>query len=746
MTEKEMMLFAYQQSPEPVIKNRVLSDALDKDLGPRNMAQGGRIGYADKNAGKLVKKLDKANTKRKMDSVNELYEKYGKEYVDKAAREWAEMSNLEVNRKNKLKVQNFDLIESGDDRSTFKRKFKKDIEDFKEWNPDRRSKKNIKNKLYPSSSTSNKMSFRSRIFDALGRKDSPNYDLPKLKAMQKNFAEYDLLKTYLYDNFGIVTALDHPLDKATIETIMNASSKDLINVNILEQNLNDSFKKTLNNRYRQAVLDGNLNQKRAVETIAKKFNLNIGSVPDNQFKTGQVGPFELNKIDKGVGSFETLNIKDEMLKSLNNASKLDTEWGNYIKDNPGVFKEAGIDLKKLKKPKNVENITKNLPKIEKQINKFAQRMMSFCPVGSKRVKRAGGGGAGPTCSMEEAQAGLKKQVDAAAKASKNGKIPKRFGKLRSFLTFAFGIADVPIETLLALPRITAGNYEAAVDGSLGSFLPEKVSKFIWGVDNSGAFDLEKLKDTDPKAYQYLKDKQAQEEYTEAIATMDELYPFLDKAQAEGTLDKVNPEVLEQYRNAKKKSESIIDEYEEYGYVEESSDTPLTGKLAFQKYLRDKVKSDFERRQDKIQTRADKDYEQSGLVFDKDPNKKEIKYEDRYTAPTDLKSFIDQKGELGKKSNFLEYSVRDEADRIGESNIFDNYIQGADNKDERDLYSELPIEYANQLAALEKEELNQGLKSKGKFNTRSFKDFLESQQIDTDELYAQGGLASLKRKL
>ena len=40
-----MMLFAYQQSPEPVIKNRVLSDAMNKDLGPRNMAQGGRIGY-----------------------------------------------------------------------------------------------------------------------------------------------------------------------------------------------------------------------------------------------------------------------------------------------------------------------------------------------------------------------------------------------------------------------------------------------------------------------------------------------------------------------------------------------------------------------------------------------------------------------------------------------------------------------------------------------------------------------------
>ena len=38
-----MMLFAYQQSPEPVIKNRVLSDALDKDLGPRNTYAQGQL-------------------------------------------------------------------------------------------------------------------------------------------------------------------------------------------------------------------------------------------------------------------------------------------------------------------------------------------------------------------------------------------------------------------------------------------------------------------------------------------------------------------------------------------------------------------------------------------------------------------------------------------------------------------------------------------------------------------------------
>jgi len=43
VTEKEAMLFAYQQSAEPMIKNKVLRDALDKDLGPRNTYAQGQL-------------------------------------------------------------------------------------------------------------------------------------------------------------------------------------------------------------------------------------------------------------------------------------------------------------------------------------------------------------------------------------------------------------------------------------------------------------------------------------------------------------------------------------------------------------------------------------------------------------------------------------------------------------------------------------------------------------------------------
>ena len=48
MNEQELMKFAIERSNDPIIKNPVLRDAMNKDLGPRNMAQGGRIGYATK--------------------------------------------------------------------------------------------------------------------------------------------------------------------------------------------------------------------------------------------------------------------------------------------------------------------------------------------------------------------------------------------------------------------------------------------------------------------------------------------------------------------------------------------------------------------------------------------------------------------------------------------------------------------------------------------------------------------------
>ena len=93
------------------------------------MAHGGRIGLQDGKSANLI---------RQTESIQELYDAYGKEVVDNAAKEWAEMSNKEKNRTRKIKIQNFDKMENATDRGNFKRKFKDDIEKYGEWNPERK--------------------------------------------------------------------------------------------------------------------------------------------------------------------------------------------------------------------------------------------------------------------------------------------------------------------------------------------------------------------------------------------------------------------------------------------------------------------------------------------------------------------------------------------------------------------------------------------------------------------------------
>ena len=218
------------------------------------------------------------------------------------------------------------------------------------------------------------------MFDAFGREflkgsdvKNPNYNVEKLNAIKKNLNEYNVLNKYLQDTYGINTQLDHPLSQQTIKKLMNGTAEELSRVNILEQDLNNGFKKTLNDRYLKAVNNNNLVQKRAVEKIAKDLNFNIGSVPDGQF-------IDVSKIDRGVGSFETLDIKKEMLKSLKNAANLDSEFTKYITANPEVLKDAGINVDTLREPKNVKNIANNIDEIEKYITdttgKVKQPMVS----------------------------------------------------------------------------------------------------------------------------------------------------------------------------------------------------------------------------------------------------------------------------------------------------------------------------------------------------------------------------------
>ena len=720
-----MMLFAYQQSPEPVIKNRVLSDALDKDLGPRNTyaqgqlvsntVDGSRPGYS----GNPLKKYKMTSSGRRLGVTVQGGERASSKimktiYKDNVTGELITVFKLKVTDQPSNKGGVMKAGTGGDYKtllspdktefSTLDEAESAKTKYYKE-NPGKRIKDPTKDKI-------SKDNRRSDIKKNEGVESYKTGDGDVVKGHSSNIAGKNKIQpdNLIYTNKdinalmanteGVANKAD-PTPYDSLDFKQRQAEKEIDRIK--KSKLPPAEKKKL-----LAVQDNKLVEYVGMSDGYKTATLSDGTKYGTSFKSLQsMDPFSEfpGMSEKEVKEFVGEYFTQDRIKN----GKL--EYGALTPIDAFLSKKEMQTLPQSVKDNIVkaytfnENVKLAKGNAQKAASKFQIRMMDFCD-----GAMAGGGSAG-VCSMKEARAGLKKQAALAAKASKDGKIPKKFGKLRSFMTNVFGLADVPIETLLVLPEITAGNTDAAIqNSSLG-----------WFTDK-GKFDLEKMKDIAPQAYQYLKDGQAREQYEVAADTVDKYQSFIDNAKKNGTLDQVDPAIIKEFENAKLKMNSIVDEYQKYGYEEgDTSRTPLTGKVATQNYLRNKVKSDWEKRQEKKRKQSDADYEASGLVFDKDPNQKQLQYEDVYKAPTDLKSFIEQKGELGKDT-MLQYGVRDEANRTGVGDIFDNYIQGADNKDERDLYSELPIEYANQLAALEKEELNQGLKSKGKFNSAVLKIF------------------------
>jgi hypothetical protein len=804
MNEQELMKFVIERSNDPIIKNPVLRDAMNKDLGPRNNYFAGTLVKAGK---KLLSKTPTPKPKPIKPSI--------------LKRETIPLNLTQVNEISKNKEfeqawKNYKISI----RKVGRRKFNKD-QFFEIWARENMAQGGQAGQLVSNTVDGSRPGYagdetflvkvgkplkvnnviEQEFIEVTGSKNRP--ETYKKTGVKKTLYKPQIVvgnKTVLTTDFGTKDAATTAVEKYRIKNPIKNAPPDLDTLDEKKK------KKYLDKRERSAKISkqgGVESFETGNKTIHKGHSQNIDN-PDvpikpsniiytpqkiNQSMAGAEGKSNFTDLDYKIDVAED-KIRDIKKSNMSGAKKkvelekLDTKLMKYVDDSNGyktvtlsggntygeIFqKSKSMDMfdefpdkteKETKKFVNqyftdegklkdkwtkgnissvdkaniqksyvfLENI-KNAKTNAKQ-TKFIDRMMTFCPAGSKRVKKASGGGAGPTCSLVEAKAGMKKQAELAAKASKDGKIPKKFGKLRSFMTNVFGLADVPIETLLVLPEITAGNTDAAIQNSTLGWFTDK-----------GEFNLEKLKDSNFEAYQFLKDKQAQKEFIEAEDTLDSLQPFLDKAQAEGKLNQVDPEILNQYRNAKNKRESIMDEYEDYGYAEGDSKSPLTGKVATQQYLRDKVKSDWQKRQDRKRKQSEDDYKSSGLEFDKDPNQKQFQYEDVYKAPTDLKSFIEQKGELGKDT-MLQYGVRKEADRIGAGGIFDNFVLGMDTeyaggKDIEDLYSELPIEYASQLASLEKEQLEEGL--------RAIQEKEDTEFMSQVQGAAHGGIMNLRRK-
>jgi len=413
--------------------------------------------------------------------------------------------------------------------------------------------------------------------------------------------------------------------------------------------------------------------------------------------------------------------KSDLIADAKDAVRLYNETGKFsqkvLKDKKLQKKiiDAGVGT-----GENLSIFKTIKPLSEERTLKIKNVLNGFCKSPRKKFATAGVVD-GLVCSMDEIQENIKKQTNQAMKVTKDGKIPKKFGRLRS-LGMVFGWADAPIEFYFAAPHLIAGDVEGAKRATTA------------GLAGWGKVDLDNI--SDEKAQRYLKHTQAMNDYFDNYSSA---------INAENQLENMEPGsedyllISSQFERAKTNMDKIQEDYQSYGYTYQDGDIPMKDKVATQNYIRNKVKSDFE---NKIENIASNETFQDA---DQELLKEQLRdlggRPEKVTPITNLESYMENKGEemAGNTNWFFNVKpyVLEEAEALGVGDIFDDYAAGAGveaegRKSLQDAYSEIPLEYANELAALEKKQLEEGLKKK------------RIQQILKNEYFSQGGIASLKK--
>ena len=208
------------------------------------------------------------------------------------------------------------------------------------------------------------------VYQAFGNKNNPDtYNPKKFLAIKNNLTEYYQLRDAIKAKYPHINLhLDHPLSKSILNKIFNASAEELTRVNVLDAHLNNGFKASLSEKYRESlgynakgekVGKVNLEAKKAVEKVARDLKLNIGKVST-----------DLKDFKYGVKEFQKLNIRDEIIKSLKNQKDLNLNFKSYIKNNPDLLTIAGYDDLSKIGTKLTKITDKQIQGVEKLIEKI----------------------------------------------------------------------------------------------------------------------------------------------------------------------------------------------------------------------------------------------------------------------------------------------------------------------------------------------------------------------------------------
>jgi hypothetical protein len=452
---------------------------------------------------------------------------------------------------------------------------------------------------------------------------------------------------------------------------------------------------------------------------------------------------------KTVSNFKNL-VKQNPLAAQNMLETAKTQgWSGVIpadvptiydlRNTDNVKKEMTNSLQSIFKQKNVNKLKQKIQqtpikKIQQLFKKFGPRFVE-APIEDNRMLVAKGG--------QIERTGFAKGTNfeqATKRALQIAKLPIKAaqfvgGGLEPFLEYAF-----------ARPYMQTGDIDGAFDATTA------------GLFGAGNFDIQSIKETNPNAYRYGRSIEINKEYQNLLNIQVGLEKFIQKAEDEGTLDKVDANMLKLFNENEEKMSNLSKEYyADIEFTNKDGDTYLNAKADFQQFMRKKQIDDYENKIEKAASVSAFDNADRADVIEN------IKSYDTKNDPrnfnkiTDLKSFIEAKGEpMMGNENFNPFTLKpglaDKVSRYGVEGIFDNFVLGMDKapnaeagygenyeggKDIEDLYSELPVEYASQLASLEKEDLEKGL--------AAIERKKEEELMYQVQGAAHGGIMGIKRK-
>jgi|GEM_PF-6390529 len=310
-------------------------------------------------------------------------------------------------------------------------------------------------------------------------------------------------------------------------------------------------------------------------------------------------------------------------------------------------------------------------------------------------------------------------------AKKSGNMAKfsKFGKLARAGGYLVGWVDIPIELAFALPSLLAGDVQGAKRATTAGL-------FGWGGKRLDEIDREK----NPEVYKYFKHVQDINDWMDAFNKQQNAETKLGELpkgyaeiyQKHGDKSGYTDFHLKQYNEAVTKQEDILKNY--IGYTDELGEEDLKAqeiaRQGAQEYLGKEVKKGWKEGWDIDIPMPDA--LPGGFKFNLAPFKPD--------EITNLEDFLKQKGDpfYGK---WWKRGTRHAAEELGaEEKLYGDWAERQfGKKDPEDIYSELPLEYASQLAALEKKEVMKDPQYKYVY-----------RKPWEGVGYASGGLASLTR--